>query len=203
MKRELTLLLLLCVMFSVAQKQALTHDDYDLWKRVSTTKISDNGKVSAISVVTSTGAGDGYLEIHNLDTGSKTAFFNGVSPHISPDEKYVYFLKKPAYEKSRQEKKDDVKKDKQSKNTFMVYDVQQETCCRLHRPQHKEVCLPLLQALHCQTFPYLMERRRYRCLRSSRQALRPSKNRYKQHQEITLLNPKVQGPHQQSLLLPV
>ena len=126
MKRELTLLFLLCVMFSVAQKQALTHDDYDLWKRVSTTKISDNGKVSAISVVTSTGAGDGYLEIHNLDTGSKTAFFNGVSPHISPDEKYVYFLKKPAYEKSRQEKKDDVKKDKQSKNTFMVYDVQQE-----------------------------------------------------------------------------
>lgn len=125
MKKELTLLLLLSVMFNFAQKQSLTHDDYDLWKRVSTTKISDNGNIAAISVVTATGAGDGYLEIHNLENGEKKTFFNGVSPQISPDEKYVYFLQEPAYEKARQEKKDEVKKDKQSKNTFMVYDVQQ------------------------------------------------------------------------------
>jgi len=123
MKKELTLLLLLSIVFSFAQKKPLTHDDYDLWKRPSSTIISDNGNVAAISVVTTTGAGDGYLEIHNLSNGDKKTFFNGVNPQISPDEKYVYFMQKPAYEKARQEKKDEVKKDEQSKNTFIVYDV--------------------------------------------------------------------------------
>ncbi len=123
MKKILSIFIMLCVTTTLAQKKSLTHDDYDLWKRVGTTQISDSGKVAAISVVTSTGAGDGYLQIHNLETGKKDTFFNGVSPSISPDEKYVYFLQKPAYEKARQEKKDEVKKDKQSKSTFMVYEI--------------------------------------------------------------------------------
>ncbi|MGJ8683175.1 MAG: alpha/beta hydrolase family protein [Nonlabens sp.] len=123
MKRALTLLLLLCITVTFAQKKSLSHEDYDLWKRVSTTSISNNGNVAAIAVVTATGAGDGYLEIHNLASGEKKTFFNGVNPQISPDEKYVYFMQKPAYEKARQEKKGEVKKDNQSKNTFMVYDV--------------------------------------------------------------------------------
>lgn len=123
MKKILSLFLLWSVMFSFAQKKALTHNDYDLWKRASTTLISDNGKIAAITIVTATGAGDGYLEIHNLASGDKKTFFNGVSPQISADEKYVFFLQKPAYEKARKEKKEEVKKDEQSKNTFMVYDV--------------------------------------------------------------------------------
>ena len=123
MKRYLLLTLLLCSVVSLAQKKALTHDDYDLWKRAGATNISNNGKVVTIAVTTTTGAGDGYLQIHNLESGRKDTFFNGERAVISPDEKYVYFLQKPAYEKLRQEKKDEVKKDKQSKSTFMVYDI--------------------------------------------------------------------------------
>lgn len=123
MKNLLLLIVILTGITTSAQKKALTHNDYDLWKRVSNTVISDNGKVTALSVVTSTGAGDGYLTIVNNQTGETFPFFNGVQPIISSDEKYVYFIQKPAYQVTRQEKKDEVKKDKRSSNTFMVFDV--------------------------------------------------------------------------------
>ncbi|MEN8817000.1 MAG: hypothetical protein ABF274_09050, partial [Nonlabens sp.] len=123
MKNLLTLLALTICITALGQKKALTHDDYDLWKRTASTEISPSGNLVAISVVTSTGAGDGYLEIHNITNDSKHTFFNGVQPQISADEKYVYFLQKPEYQKLRKEKKDDLDKAKQSKNKFMVYDV--------------------------------------------------------------------------------
>lgn len=109
---------------TLGQKKALTHDDYDLWKRAGSTKISPSGNLVAVSVVTSTGAGNGYLEIHNISNDTKHTFFNGVNPQISADEKYIYFLQKPEYQTLRKEKKDDVDKAKRSKNTFMVYNVE-------------------------------------------------------------------------------
>lgn len=123
MKHLLYFLIFTFCTITIAQKKALTHDDYDLWKRTSSSQISPSGQLVAISVATATGAGDGHLEIHNLKNDTKHVFFNGVKPQISADEKFVYFIKEPAYQKLRKEKKDEVDKDKQSKDTFMVYDV--------------------------------------------------------------------------------
>lgn len=123
MKNLLTLLIFACCIAAFAQKKALTHADYDLWKRSSNREISPSGNLVAISVVTSTGAGDGYLEIHNLAKDTKHTFFNGDNPQISADENYVYFLQKPEHQKLRNEQKKEVDKDKQSKDTFMVYEV--------------------------------------------------------------------------------
>jgi len=124
MKNLLTLLIFACCITAFAQKKALTHADYDLWKRAATRpEISPSGNLVAISVVTSTEAGDGYLEIHNLAKDTKHTFFNGENPQISADENYVYFLQKPEYQKLRKEQKKEVDKDKQSKDTFMVYEV--------------------------------------------------------------------------------
>jgi dipeptidyl aminopeptidase/acylaminoacyl peptidase len=124
MKNLLTLLIFSFCVSSFAQKKVLTHADYDLWKRTATKpEISHSGHLVAISVITSTEAGDGYLEIYNIANDTKHTFFNGVNPQISADEDYIYFLQKPPYEKLRKEKKDEVAKEKQSKDTFMVYEV--------------------------------------------------------------------------------
>jgi hypothetical protein len=123
MKNLLISLIFACCITGFAQKKALTHADYDLWKRAANQEISPSGNLVAISVVTSTEAGDGYLEIHNLVKGTKHTFFNGENPQISADENYVYFLQKPEYQKLRKEQKKEVDKDKQSKDTFMVYEV--------------------------------------------------------------------------------
>jgi dipeptidyl aminopeptidase/acylaminoacyl peptidase len=123
MKNLLISLIFACCITAFAQKKALTHADYDLWKRAANQEISPSGNLVAISVVTSTEAGDGYLEIHNLVKGTKHTFFNGENPQISADENYVYFLQKPEYQKLRKEQKKEVDKDKQSKDTFMVYEV--------------------------------------------------------------------------------
>lgn len=123
MKKLLLLLIFILSITAIAQKKAITHADYDLWKRISKTEISPDGNLVAISVVTTTGAGDGYIEIHNLEKNTKHVFFNGIRPQISADEKFIYFLQKPAYQKLRKQKKKEIDKNKQSKNTFMVYEV--------------------------------------------------------------------------------
>ncbi|MCP9199494.1 prolyl oligopeptidase family serine peptidase [Gramella sp. GC03-9] len=119
----LFLLLTTAVGFS-QQKRALTHEDYDLWKSVQSSQISNSGNLIVTEVNTSTGRGDGYLKIFNRKSGKSIEYHNGYDATISADEKYIYFLRKPDYEQIRQEKKDDVKKEKQSKNAFFIYNVE-------------------------------------------------------------------------------
>lgn len=105
------------------QKRSLTHNDYDLWKRIQSPQVSDNGKLIVTSVTTATGRGDGYLKIVNLKTGQSNTFHNGHGAKISNDNNYVFFLQKPDYQTVRKEKKKEVKKDKQSKDKLFIYDV--------------------------------------------------------------------------------
>lgn len=107
----------LCTVFA-QQKKALTHQDYDLWKKIDNTKISHNGTLVVTTITTNTGRGDGYLKIYNVSTGNTFQFKNGYKTEISPDEKYVYFLRKPDYENRRKERKDEAKKDDRAKDDF-------------------------------------------------------------------------------------
>ncbi|QCX02161.1 S9 family peptidase [Aggregatimonas sangjinii] len=124
-----------------AQKKPITHDDYDLWKRVADTKISDEGKLVVSTIELLTGRGDGHVQIYNTETGNTAIFDRGYETAISADENYVVFKRKPAYETIRKEKKDDVKKDKQSKDALFIYDVKNN---RLHDsiPRVKAYQLP-------------------------------------------------------------
>lgn len=123
-KRSIFFIFLLSFSLTFSQnKKTITHDDYDLWKSVSDVTTSEDGNIIATTVVTSTGRGDGYLQIYNTKTGNKKAFHNGYKTRISKDGNYVFFLRKPDYEVIRMEKKKDVKKDKMSKDAFFIYDV--------------------------------------------------------------------------------
>ena len=123
-KKLFSLAILLCtVFFTIAQKKPISHDDYDLWKSISNTKVSDNGKLVVSTADLITKRGDGYIQIYNTETGSNFTFNRGYNTAISADENYVVFKRKPAYEKIRKEKKSEVKKDKQSKDDLFIYDV--------------------------------------------------------------------------------
>ncbi len=124
LNRILLLILLLSVIKSYAQqKKVLTHADYDLWKKIEKTNISKNGKIVVATVSTSTGRGDGYLNIYDVKTRASIRFKNGYKPEISSDGLYVFFLRKPDYEITRKERKDNVKKEKRAKDDFFIFDV--------------------------------------------------------------------------------
>lgn len=123
-----TRILILLLLFSFSanfaqQKKALTHDDYDLWKNISDVKTSKDGQTVVTTISTTTGRGDGYLQIYNTRTGGSSDFHNGYKANISVDGNYIFFLRKPDYEVTRQEKKKEVKKEEQSKDSFFIYDI--------------------------------------------------------------------------------
>ena len=123
-KKITFLILVISFTFSFSQqKRNLTHDDYDLWKRIVNPQVSDNGLVMVTSVATATTRGDGYVKIHNAKTGKRNKFHNGYNAKISNNAKYVFFLQKPDYQSVRKEKKQKVKKDKQAKDKLFIFDV--------------------------------------------------------------------------------
>ncbi|MCM8569441.1 prolyl oligopeptidase family serine peptidase [Gramella jeungdoensis] len=125
MHKRIALILLLIISISGTsqEKRPLTHDDYDLWKMIQNPQISAAGDLIVTEVTTTTGRGDGYLKIFNRRTGKSAQFHNAYRAHIAADGQHIFFLKKPDYEVTRQEKKDDVKKEKQTKDDFFIFDV--------------------------------------------------------------------------------
>ncbi|WP_046757265.1 alpha/beta hydrolase family protein [Kordia jejudonensis] len=120
-----TIPFLLCcflVGISFAQKKAITHDDYDLWKNINNVKVSENGKLIVSTIETVTKRGDGYLEIYNTETKQKVTYFNGVSSNISQDEKFVIFQKPATYAEKRTEKKQKTKDENKAKDVLYIYD---------------------------------------------------------------------------------
>lgn len=127
MNFKLSLFAFLLLAISVHGQKTLTHDDYHLWKSISDVQLSRDGKIIVVEVETATQWGDGYLEIHNTQTGQKNRFHNGYQATVSYDGNYVFFKRKPDYEVSRNEKKNKVKKDKQQKDAFFLYDVKSQS----------------------------------------------------------------------------
>lgn len=105
------------------EKKALSHGDYDLWKSIENTQMSKNGNLIVTTISTSTGRGDGYMKIFNAKTGASFTFENAYRTTLSSDGNYVFFLRKPAYQQTRKEKKEEVKEEKMTKEDFFIFDV--------------------------------------------------------------------------------
>jgi dipeptidyl aminopeptidase/acylaminoacyl peptidase len=126
-KKVLSLLFLFSFGITIAQKKALTHDDYNLWKDISNTKISTNGKIIVATIKNNIGKGDGYLEIYNTETQTKATYFNGDKSSISYDEQFVIFKRAADYATKRAEKKKKIKEPKKEKDVLYIYDVKTNT----------------------------------------------------------------------------
>lgn len=120
-------LFFLCITFLAfgQDKKPISHDDYDLWKTIGNTQISDDGKIVMATLETATDRGDGYLQIYNASNGDYYRFFNGARPQLTADGKYIVFVRKPAYEKTRMEKKAEVKEEKRTKDKLFVFNVEE------------------------------------------------------------------------------
>lgn len=125
MKYLILLLSVCCVAFS-QEKRSLTHQDYDLWKRISSTKISKSGNLLINEIQTTTGRGDGYVQIDVFNQSFSTTFFNGTDARITPNEKFIIFLQQPHYDSIRAEKKREVKKEKQAKPILKIFSVEKQ-----------------------------------------------------------------------------
>ncbi|PTX63542.1 prolyl oligopeptidase family protein [Kordia periserrulae] len=125
-KKIFSLLFLLFFSFGIttAQKKAITHNDYDLWKIVDKTKISNKGKLIVSEIITRTERGDGYLQVYNTETKKTARFFNGSKSVISYDEKFIIFQKKVKYQTQRLEKKSKVKEEDRKKEVLYIYDAE-------------------------------------------------------------------------------
>lgn len=122
-KNIFTFVFMSFTLVAFSQKKPLTHDDYDLWKRISDTKISNTGKLIVSVIETTTKRGDGYVKIYNTKTKNDFTFFNGYDTSITEDENFVIFKRKPSYKTTRKEKKKKIKKDKKAKDDLFIYDV--------------------------------------------------------------------------------
>lgn len=119
----ITLLFLISFFTSQAQKRAISHEDYDLWKSLSSVKISDSGAIVISEIDLVTKRGDGHINIYNTETGKTFEFPRGYNAMISASENYVVFKQKPEYEVIRSKKKKDAKKDDLPKDILFIYDV--------------------------------------------------------------------------------
>jgi dipeptidyl aminopeptidase/acylaminoacyl peptidase len=81
----------------VAGKRPLDHDAYDIWKRISSRALADNG--DWIAFTTSPGEGDGYLTLRSV--GDRTARIveidRGSAPLITSDSRFLIFTIDPMH----------------------------------------------------------------------------------------------------------
>lgn len=117
--RKLLPLILLLISTSLsAQKKAIKHSDYDGWKSIRSSQISNNG--SWVNYEINPQQGDGWLYFFDAEKNSLDSIARGFSAKISPENDFIAFLIKPKYTDTRQAKKDKKKKDQMPKNNLGI-----------------------------------------------------------------------------------
>ncbi|MDX2415635.1 MAG: prolyl oligopeptidase family serine peptidase [Bacteroidales bacterium] len=117
--RRISLVLLaLLPIVAFGQKKPLTHDDYDAWKSLSQSSITDDGEW--IKYVINPQEGDGNLYLYNVNSKSLENFERGYGASFSPDNKFFAYLVKPEFDITRQAKKDKKKADEMPKNNLGI-----------------------------------------------------------------------------------
>ena len=87
---------------AVAEKKALSHEDFDAWKAVKNQAISRNGEWTAFSVDPQ--EGDGVLTFYNTKTKKRVEIDRGYKAQISADAKWGFALIKAPFADTREAK---------------------------------------------------------------------------------------------------
>lgn len=97
-----------------AQKKAIKHSDYDGWKSIRNSQISNNG--NWVNYEINPQQGDGWMYFFNAKNNTLDSIARGFAAKFSPENDFIAFQIKPTYAKTRQAKKDKKKKDQMPKN---------------------------------------------------------------------------------------
>lgn len=87
-----------------AEKKVLSHDDFDIWQKVTNNAISNNGEWAVFAV--NPQEGDGILTFQNTVNSKKIDIPRGYNPVFSADSKWGIALIKPFYQDTRKAKID-------------------------------------------------------------------------------------------------
>lgn len=120
MKRLLLLVTAFIIVAAVApaQKKALTHADYDIWKSISGSNITDDGRW--ITYVINPQQGDGWLYIYDVAASKLDSVARGSGPSVSPSAKYVAYTIRPVTAEVRQAKVKKVKEENMPRNSLGI-----------------------------------------------------------------------------------
>lgn len=114
---------LLLTTASFTQKKPLHQTDYESWKIIKNTNISENG--SWISYEVNPQKGDGMLYIHNPEIGFVDSVARGYDAKFSGDSKMLVFKIKPGSDTIRKAKLAEVKKENMPKDSLGIYNLQE------------------------------------------------------------------------------
>lgn len=125
MKRNLLLLLLLCVGYTVwSQKKLLDHSVYDSWQSLDEKIIAADGQWVAYSV--NPQEGDGVMYVKSFDGLQKLIIPRGYGAQFSPDSRFLYCKIKPRYADVRAARIKKRTADEMPKDSFAVFSIADE-----------------------------------------------------------------------------
>ncbi|HSQ74631.1 MAG TPA: prolyl oligopeptidase family serine peptidase [Bacteroidota bacterium] len=116
---------------TAADRKPLTHDVYDLWKKVSGETISNNG--AWVLHVIEPQEGDGILLVRNLRSGACDTIPRGVSPRVSFDSRFAAFVIKPPFADVKKAKAAKKKSDEMPKDTLALLQLGTDSLVRIPR----------------------------------------------------------------------
>lgn len=114
----LVLLLIGTAVEAQVAKRSLTHADYDHWKTVQRSQLSQKG--NWVSYEINPQEGDGVLIVESPRQNRKYTIGRGHSAQFSPDEAYLVARIKPRHEDTRLAKKKKLKADQMPKDSLLV-----------------------------------------------------------------------------------
>ncbi|MGE0077863.1 MAG: prolyl oligopeptidase family serine peptidase [Bacteroidales bacterium] len=119
--KRIFVVLIFVVFFPViifAQKKPLDHSVYDKWSSIGGFQITDDGKYA--TYYRSVDNGDGALNVVELKKNIITTIPRGTKAKLTKDGKYVCFVIRPEYTKTKEAKEKKLKGDKMPKDSLGI-----------------------------------------------------------------------------------
>ena len=114
---------------TAADKKPLTHEVYDLWKKVSGETISNDGIWVLYGVEPQ--EGDGILVVGNLRSGACDTIPRGVNPKLSFDSRFAAFVIKPPFADVKKAKAAKKKPEEMPKDTLALLQLGTDSLLRI------------------------------------------------------------------------
>jgi dipeptidyl aminopeptidase/acylaminoacyl peptidase len=114
-------LFLLVTQVAIGQKKPLALADFDSWKSISSITMSKDGTFVLWQIEPQ--EGDGTLFFRNTTNGKTLQFARATGARLTPDNQFLVFTVKPAYEVVRAAKRKKTKKEDLPKDHLVIYTI--------------------------------------------------------------------------------